>query len=203
VRIAVAHDTAFSFLYRANLDVLRALGAELRFFSPLADAALPEADALYLPGGYPELYLERLSANEAMKQAIRAHHTAGKPIVAECGGMLYLLDSLTDARGRSAEMVGLLPGNAVMQERLANLGMHGATLPEGTMRGHTYHYSRMESPLAPVTWSEGARAGRRGEPVYRLGRLHAAYLHLYFPSNPEVAARLFRPDTPSSGNSVN
>ena len=193
VRIAIARDAAFAFLYRANLDLLRAQGAELAFFSPLHDSALPEADALYLPGGYPELHLDALAANQSMKVAIHAHHAAGKPIVAECGGMLYLLDSLTDAQGRRAPLLGLLPGNAVMQERLANLGMHGATLPEGTMRGHTYHYSRMESPLAPITWSEGARAGRRGEPVYRLGRLHAAYLHLYFPSNPEVTARLFAP----------
>ena len=193
VRIAIARDAAFAFLYRANLDLLRAQGAELAFFSPLHDSALPEADALYLPGGYPELHLDALAANQSMKAAIHAHHAAGKPIVAECGGMLYLLDSLTDAQGRRAPLLGLLPGNAVMQERLANLGMHGATLPEGTMRGHTYHYSRMESPLAPITWSEGARAGRRGEPVYRLGRLHAAYLHLYFPSNPEVTARLFAP----------
>lgn len=192
VRIAVARDAAFSFLYRANLDLLRALGAELCFFSPLADDALPEAEALYLPGGYPELRLSELENNRAMADAIRAHHAAGKPAVAECGGMLYLLESLTDAQGRQAEMVGLLSGRAVMQEKLANLGLHSVTLPEGTVRGHTFHYSRMESPLAPVAASESAR-GRRGEPVYRLGRLHASYLHLYFPSNPEATARLFAP----------
>ncbi len=154
---------------------------------------MPPCDALYLPGGYPELHLSVLATNRAMKAAIRAHHTAGKPIVAECGGMLYLLESLTDVKGDSAGMVGLLPGHATMQDKLGNLGLHGVTLPEGTLRGHTFHYSRMESPLAPITWSESARADGRGEPVYRLGRLHAAYLHLYFPSNPEAAARLFTP----------
>ncbi|MEA3221381.1 MAG: Cobyrinate a,c-diamide synthase [Immundisolibacter sp.] len=193
VRIACARDCAFSFLYRANLDLLCTLGAELAFFSPVSDAALPPCDALYLPGGYPELHLSVLATNRAMKAAIRAHHTAGKPIVAECGGMLYLLESLTDVKGDSAGMVGLLPGHATMQDKLGNLGLHGVTLPEGTLRGHTFHYSRMESPLAPITWSESARADGRGEPVYRLGRLHAAYLHLYFPSNPEAAARLFTP----------
>lgn len=199
VRIACACDAAFSFLYRANLDLLRALGAELCFFSPLADDAPPEADALYLPGGYPELHLDKLQDNRAMREAIRAHHAAGRPIVAECGGMLYLLESLADKNGNRAAMAGLLPGHAVMQERLANLGLHSVALPEGTVRGHTFHYSCMESPLAPIAWSESVR-GRRGEPVYRLGRLHAAYLHLYFPSNPVVTARLFAPNVSPQEN---
>ena len=90
VRIAVARDLAFSFVYPANLDLLRAMGAELRFFSPLQDSTLPEADSLYLPGGYPELHLEALEQNRAMRDSIRAHQSAGKPSVAECGGMLYL-----------------------------------------------------------------------------------------------------------------
>lgn len=198
VRIAVARDAAFAFVYRANLELLRALGAELVFFSPLDDDMLPLADALYLPGGYPELHLDRLESNEAMKTALRAFHADGRPIVAECGGMLYLLESLTDAQGRHAAMLGLLPGHATMQDRLANLGLHSIELPEGTLRGHTFHYSRMKSPLAPVAWSQGARAGRRGEPAYRDGRLHASYLHLYFPSNPLAAARLFAPPNSTS-----
>ncbi|PIX00823.1 MAG: cobyrinate a,c-diamide synthase, partial [Hydrogenophilales bacterium CG_4_8_14_3_um_filter_62_83] len=190
-RIAVARDSAFSFLYPANLELLRALGAELLFFSPLTDGALPEADAVYLPGGYPELHLEQLAGNAGMKAALHAHHARGKPIVAECGGMLYLLESLADSTGRQAKMAGLLPGHAVMQKKLARLGMYSATLPEGMVRGHSFHYSQMESPLVPLAWSEGSRPGRCGEPVYRLGRLHASYLHMYFPSNPEAAAQLF------------
>ncbi len=193
VRIAVARDAAFSFLYQANLDLLTALGAELVFFSPLRDAALPQAGSLYLPGGYPELHSAQLAANHSMIESVRAHHAAGKPIVAECGGMLYLLESLTDLHGHKAEMVGLLSGSAKMQEKLANLGLHSVALPEGSMRGHTFHYSQMESPLAPVAVSEGVRAGRRGEAVYRAGRINASYLHLYFPSNPRATARLFVP----------
>lgn len=191
VRIAVAYDEAFGFLYRANLDLLRGLGARIVFFSPLADDRLPNADALYLGGGYPELHLDRLGANLKLKAAIRSHHAAGKPIVAECGGMLYLLQSLTNVQGRCAEMAGLLPGRASMQERLANLGLHGVELPEGRLRGHTYHYSRLETSMSPIACSEGARPGRRGEPVFRDRRLHASYLHLYFPSNPDAAAQLF------------
>lgn len=194
VRIAVARDEAFSFLYPANLDVLRAMGAELLFFSPLRDTALPDAHSLYLPGGYPELHLDRLAQNQALREAVRAHHAAAKPLVAECGGMLYLLDRLSDVHGHTAPMAGVMPGHAWMQERLVNLGLQEAPLPEGTVRGHTFHHSHMESPLVPAAWTEDARRRGRGEPVYRQGRLHAAYLHLYFPSNPDAAAALFRPD---------
>lgn len=193
MRVAIAHDAAFAFLYRANLDCLRALGAETTFFSPLADGALPEADALYLPGGYPELHLDRLAANQSMKEAMRAHHAAGKPLVAECGGMMYLLKSLTNAEGRTAPMAGLLPGKAVMQPRLANLGLHRAPLPEGELRGHAFHYSCMTDGPTPITYSIAARHHGTAEAIYRQGRLTASYLHFYFPSNPKASARLFLP----------
>lgn len=195
-RIGVARDAAFSFLYRANLDTLRSLGAELIFFSPLSDTALPSVDSLYFPGGYPELHLPELERNDTLAHAIRNHHAAGKPIVAECGGMLYLFESLTDAQGQQARMLGLLTGHARMLTQLANLGMHSVSLPEGTLRGHTFHYSRTDTALEPAARSEPMRAKRRAEPVYRLGRLHASYLHLYFPSNPEATARLFAPSLP-------
>lgn len=194
VRIAVARDAAFAFLYRANLDVLRAMGAELHFFSPLTDTALPEADALYLPGGYPELHLATLATNTAMHAAIHAHHAANKPMVAECGGLLYLLESLTDTQGQTAPMVGLLQGHATMQNKLANLGLHSVNLPQGEMRGHTFHYSRLETALPPTATSVSKRKGGRGEAVYQTGRLHASYLHLYFPSNPVATAQLFAPE---------
>ncbi|NPU93809.1 MAG: cobyrinate a,c-diamide synthase [Gammaproteobacteria bacterium] len=188
-RIAVAFDAAFSFLYRANLDLLRQLGADIRFFSPLKDAAVPEADALYLPGGYPELHLRTLTENESLKQSIRFHHARNKPIVAECGGMMLLLETLETHTGERGAMVGLLPGGAIMQSQLVNLGMHSVTLPEGTLRGHTFHHSLTQTTCLPLTHTEG----RRGKPeaVYRIGRLHASYLHCYFPSNPQACARLF------------
>ena len=193
VRIAVARDAAFSFLYPANLDTLRELGAELRFFSPLSDTALPEADSLYLPGGYPELHLNPLAQNTAMKAAIHAHHAQGKPLVAECGGMLYLLDSLADVQGNTAPMLGLMPGQAVLQKRFVNLGMHGVTLPEGALRGHTFHHASMDSPMTPVASTLPQRQSGKAEGVYRAGRLHASFLHLYFPSNPAAVSALFAP----------
>ena len=193
VRIGIARDTAFAFLYPANLDVLRALGAELAFFSPLSDAELPEVDAIYLPGGYPELHLDTLVANEPLRAALRRHHAAGKPIYAECGGLLYTLESLADKAGHRAPMLGLLPGHAALQSKLAGLGMQSVILPEGELRGHTFHHSRLDTPLLPLTQGRRQRDGQPGEAVYRVGRLTASYLHLYFASNLEAAARLLLP----------
>lgn len=144
VRIGIACDTALAFLYPANLDTLRALGAELVFFSPLNDSDLPEVDSVYLPGGYPELHLDALAANQPLREALRRHHQAGKPMYAECGGLLYLLESLADKEGHRAAMLGLLPGHAALQAKLAGLGMQSVLLPEGELRGHTFHHSRLE-----------------------------------------------------------
>lgn len=193
VRIGVARDTSFAFLYQGNLDLLQRLGAELVFFSPLVDAELPTVDSLYLPGGYPELHLPQLAGNPAMAAAIRAHHQSGKPILAECGGMLYLLEALTDAAGQSAELLGLLPGRAVMQKRLAALALQEAALPEGTLRGHTFHHSLLESPEAPLVRGLCPNDKPVAEAVYRIGRLTASYIHFYLPSNPRAAAELLRP----------
>jgi cobyrinic acid a,c-diamide synthase len=191
-RIAVAQDDAFCFLYPANCDLLRAMGAELRFFSPLAGQRLPECDALWLPGGYPELHLPALAANRELLADLGAHHRAGRPVLAECGGMLYLCRSLTALDGEVAELAALLPAAARMQSGLSALGLQTVRLPEGELRGHTFHHSLLQTDLAPI-----ARAldpgGRLGEPVYRMGRLLASYLHLYFPSNPVAVAQIFHP----------
>ncbi len=193
VRIGVAHDAAFAFLYQANLDLLRQLGAELVFFSPLADAALPLVDSLYLPGGYPELHLRALADNQGMAEAIRAHHAAGKPILAECGGMLYLLDGLTDKAGTRGAMLGLLPGEARLQPRLTALALQAVELPEGRLRGHTFHHSALEASLQPLALGECPNYKRTAEAVYRQGRLTASYIHFYLPSDPTAAAELLRP----------
>ncbi|HEB55016.1 MAG TPA: cobyrinate a,c-diamide synthase [Gammaproteobacteria bacterium] len=192
IRIAVARDSAFGFVYRANLELLQDMGAELCFFSPLKDRSLPQADSLYLPGGYPELHLQQLAQNRPMHEAIRSHHEAGKPTLAECGGMLYLFDSLTDKEGRCADMIGLLPGHARMQPRLANLGLQSVELAKGVLHGHTFHHSQLETDLEPLTLSKSSRKHGRAEAVYRQQGLHASYLHLYFPSNPQASASLFR-----------
>lgn len=193
VRIGVARDAAFAFLYQANLDLLQAMGAELLFFSPLRFTRLPAVDSLYLPGGYPELHLQALARNRPMADAIRAHHAAGKPILAECGGMLYLLAGLTDVAGERAPMLGLLPGEARMQPRLTALALQEVTLLEGRLRGHTFHHSQLESPLEALAYGECPNYRRTAEAVYRDGRLTASYIHFYLPSDPQAAAALFRP----------
>jgi cobyrinic acid a,c-diamide synthase len=213
VRVAIARDAAFSFIYQANLDFLVAMGAELCFFSPLQDENLPDCDAVYLPGGYPELHLERLSSNLAMKDALRKHQYQGKAIYAECGGMLYLLDELTDAVGQSAAMAGMIKGRARLQKKLARLGYQQFVLETGVVRGHTFHYSRAEVEAEPVAHASHPRfteskdglvkgasvkdSTASGEAMYKLGALTASYVHLYFAStctsNPNLAARFFLP----------
>ncbi|HXU93457.1 MAG TPA: cobyrinate a,c-diamide synthase [Gallionella sp.] len=193
VLIAVARDEAFSFIYPANLDCLESLGAELVFFSPLRDEVLPQADSVYLPGGYPELHLAELRDNQPMRDALRAHHAAGKPVLAECGGMLYLLESLRDSDGQEATMTGILPGNAQVGKRLAALALQSVTLPEGTLRGHSFHYSQMQTNLEPIGRGTCPNGGTLQEPVYRSKRLTASYVHFYFPSDPTAVAQLFLP----------
>ncbi len=193
VRIGIARDAAFSFLYKANLDLLSDMGASLTFFSPLVDEALPEVDSVYLPGGYPELYLSSLEGNAAMKAGLFSHVEAGKPVYAECGGMLYLLEQLSDPAGQQGRMCGILQGHAVLGKKLSGLGYQSVQHPEGILRGHTFHYSHMDSPFAPAMMSIARNSGGSPEPVYQRGRLFASYVHLYFPSNPPAAASLFLP----------
>lgn len=193
VRVGVARDRAFSFLYPANLDLLRELGAELSFFSPLAEPDLPPVDSVYLPGGYPELHLEQLSANRAMAGALRRHVSSGKPAYAECGGMLYLLETLTDHQGRRADLAGVLPGHAILHARLQSIGYHTAPLSGGNMRGHSFHHSTVETPLTPAAHTERARSDAAGEAIYVRERLVATYFHGYFPSCPRAVVELFKP----------
>ena len=192
-RIAIARDAAFCFLYPANLDLLREAGAELMFFSPLAGDALPACDAVWLPGGYPELHLAALSQRTDLHAALRAHRDAGKPMLAECGGLLFALDTLADRDGQRGAMAGLLPGDAAMQPRLAALGLQGVTLPEGTLRGHTFHYARAEIAATPLAQSTNPNGGPSSEAVYRDRRFTASFVHFYFPSHPDAAQRLFLP----------
>jgi cobyrinic acid a,c-diamide synthase len=191
--VAIARDAAFCFLYPANVDTLEALGARIAWFSPLADEPVPEnADAVYLPGGYPELHGETLAQAGRWQASIRAAHASGLPILGECGGMMVLAESLADKEGRDWPMAGLLPGRVLMQPRLAGLGSQGLATNAGQMRGHTFHYSRLETPLAPVAWTVKHPSGAQGEAVYRTGSLTASYFHAFFASNPAAVASLLR-----------
>jgi cobyrinic acid a,c-diamide synthase len=195
--VAIARDAAFCFIYPANLDVLRHLGARLRFFSPLAGEPVPaDADAVWLPGGYPELHMEALSRAAPWHDSIRAAHAAGLPIVAECGGMMAVSESITDTEGRSWPMPALLPGRVFMQQRLGGLGSQGMPTAAGELRGHTFHYSHLDTGLAPVAHTVKHPSGAQGEAVYRLGSLTASYFHGFFASNPLAVAGLFTKAAP-------
>jgi cobyrinic acid a,c-diamide synthase len=190
--IAIARDVAFAFLYPANLECLRALGAELVFFSPLANQRIPgNADAVYLPGGYPELHAQTLSQASDWKDSMRTAHAAQMPILAECGGMMALADSLTDLAGSAWPMAGLLPGRVLMQTRLAALGPQEWTSAHGQLRGHAFHYSHLETAVVPIARAARHPSGDAGEAIYRCGSLTASYFHAYFPSCPRSVAALF------------
>ncbi len=192
--IAVARDAAFCFIYAANLQCLQDLGARLVFFSPLVDAGLPECDALWLPGGYPELHGSALARNLAMKAGIHRHVQSGKPVWAECGGMMALFDGITTVEGQHQPAWGVLPGQVTVQQRLAALGPQQLNLPGGTLRGHTFHYSTADTALPPAARTEAA-PGRtlrgQGEALYVQGSVKASYFHAWFASSPQATAQLF------------
>ena len=195
-RIAVARDAAFAFIYAANLDTLRDLGAELLFFSPLAGDPLPECDAVWLPGGYPELHAARLAERTDLRDQLVAHLAVGRPVWAECGGMMALAETLVDGGGTAHALWGLLPGTAVLGKRLAALGPHAWGQHDQALRGHSFHWSRFDTPLAPWQHTRPARgvAAGNGEPIYRHGALKASWFHPWFASAPTLVARLFLPD---------
>ena len=189
--IAVAKDAAFSFIYDANLIALKSLGAELVFFSPLHDQAVPKADALWLPGGYPELHSKTLSENTVMRQAIQDFYQAGKGILAECGGMLYSLETLTDLEENEYPMLGILAGQGAMRGKRGCQGMQTAVTPQGDIRGHAHHRSRSANTPEPVGYGRRQRHPAPGEAIYQQKGLTASYLHLFFPSNLDATAKLF------------
>lgn len=196
--VAVARDAAFCFIYPANLDTLRALGARVVFFSPLDNEAVPACDAVWLPGGYPELHAEALSASRVTRDSLAAHRDAGLPVWAECGGMMVLFDELVDAQGSVHALWGLLPGTVHMQARLAALGPQQLALDAGTLRGHTFHYSRVETALQPERHTASVRGGAAGpgEAVYQRGSLRGSYFHAWMASSPAATASLFLPGEP-------
>lgn len=197
--VAVARDDAFCFLYEDNLELLRKLGAQLTFFRPLEDRELPACDGLLLPGGYPELYAKALSDNHAMKACIREALQHGMPCVAECGGFLYLHDTLTDSQGNTFPMVGAVPGHAYPTDRLRRFGYVHLTAQTDQLlcaRGegiaaHEFHYWESSSPrdafLAVKPTSHRTWACAHASPTQ-----YAGFPHLYWYANPDFAANFLQ-----------
>jgi len=200
VRIAVARDEAFCFYYEDNLDLLRAAGAEIVPFSPLCDRTLPAgACGIYLGGGYPELHAAELAANADLRAEIRAAGRAGMPIYAECGGLMYLTEGITDGEGELHPMVGLLPGRTQLAERLI-MGYRLVTAERDSLllrrgeevRGHEFHYSVWTDRPAdlPAAYRIAPRQGEEAHAEgYAAGNLLASYVHLHFGARPELAER--------------
>ena len=211
VRLGLASDAAFCFYYPDNFDLLRAAGVEIVPFSPVNDAALPpNLDGLYFGGGYPELFAESLAENGALRREVREMSRSGMPIYGECGGFMFLCDSLTDAKDRRFPMTGCFPLRTAMASRLRSLGYREITLRRPTLlgepgtriRGHEFHYSSLaETPEGTET--AYAVAGRHGatssDEGFVVDRTLGSYIHLHFGSRPE-AARHFAAAMRAYGN---
>ncbi len=204
-RIIIAKDLAFNFLYQANLRFLEQAGAELVFTSPIDDRTLPDGDALYFPGGYPELYAKQLSENQSFIASLKDFVLQEKPLLAECGGMLYLLDYLTvlteENKQESYAMAGILSGTGEMKKKLSAVGQQYAefkssvfsqkNLGKQEVRGHSFHYSTANINMSPLTHTKYYSRNSQGEAVYFQGNFLASYMHWYFPSNTEFFIHFF------------
>ncbi|SES35141.1 cobyrinate a,c-diamide synthase [Psychrobacillus sp. OK032] len=194
VHIAVAKDAAFNFYYEENLELLRAYGAELHFFSPLQNEQVPsQAQGLYIGGGFPEEFAEQLSKNTFSNKSICRVIEQGLPTLAECGGFMYLTESITNRAGQTYEMLGVIQGHIKMQDKLAALGYREITGVKGNFlihaderaKGHEFHYSTYEGDhQTPAYFSKGRlKAQQEG---YLHGNLVAGYTHFHFASNPNL-----------------
>jgi cobyrinic acid a,c-diamide synthase len=182
--IAIANDAACCFIYPSNIDCLKAQGAEIHFFSPIKGESIPEnTDALWLPGGYPELYAEELS-NSSSWHAIKEFINRNKPVLAECGGAMLLGKTLIDLDGKSWEMAGIFSYTSVMKNRLVSLGYRNE---ENGMRGHEFHHSARinDENLSPCFNLN------RGDKGMAYKNVRASYIHWYFASEPNVIAEWF------------
>lgn len=196
-KIGLAFDEAFHFYYDDNLRRLESLGAELVRFSPIRDAHLPDVDGLYFGGGYPEVYAELLSRNSSMRNDVAAFAEAQGPIYGECGGLMYLSSGIRTIDGTLHAMVGLIPGEAEMRDRLQALGYVEVETEDATMlgpsglrfRGHQFRYSDFRLPAeAECVYSvRRRRGGELFQEGYRRGNTLASYVHAHWASNPLLA----------------
>lgn len=183
LRIAVAHDAAFNFIYRENIDCLRRLG-KVMFFSPLHDKCLPaNVDLVYLPGGYPEFFLKELSANTAMLSQIKRYVEQGGRLWAECGGMMLLCRSIVSEEGTDYPMADVLHQTATLEGMHLHLGYRQFTVNGVTFHGHEFHYSTIveSDAAAETTICQCDALGRQVDtPIYRVRNALASYTHLYW-----------------------
>ncbi len=200
VRIGIARDRAFNFYYQDNLDLLEHLGAELIPWSPLNDTSLPPSlDALYFAGGFPEVFAQVLADNQAMRHHLQMRLQSGLPTYAECGGLMYLCQRITDFEQTSWEMVGIIPATAVMGKRLTlgyrhaqPLSNHPILSTETSLWGHEFHRSQLEqTPTSPL-YRLSDLYGNETEEGWQLGAVYASYLHLHWGNYPQFAQQFLK-----------
>ena len=182
MKIAVAYDAAFNFVYRENMEQLKRLG-EVVCFSPLKGDALPEADLVYLPGGYPELFAYRLEKQRKLMDQLCAYAENGGRILAECGGMIYLSRSITNKQGdKSYRMAGVLPLDCTMQEARLHLGYRKMEIDQDEWKGHEFHYSKMldSGAIPSFTIQRNAKGQQVPTALYRYKNVIAGYTHWYW-----------------------
>lgn len=193
-KIAVAYDRAFCFYYEDNLDLLKDAGADIVKFSPLEDEKLPDnAAALYIGGGYPELYADELSRNVSMIKSVKDFAESGMPVYAECGGMIYLSQRIHDFEGRSFSMAGVMPFDTQMKKGRPVLGYREIVLNDDcavgrkgeVFRGHEFHYSLIKDGTASenVYTAKNSSADPVDAAGFRYKNTLASYVHLHFGSN--------------------
>ena len=193
--LAVAKDKAFCFIYEENIELLKAAGFDIVYFSPLADARIPDkADALYLPGGYPELYKEELSANVSMRESVRKAVSGVLPTFAECGGFLYLHEELD-----GVPMAGVFDKKAWNTQKLQRFGYVELTAAKDNLfcakgesiRAHEFHYYESEDPGGGFR-AQKASGARGWDCVIATDTVYAGFPHLYLAANPEFAVNFAR-----------
>jgi cobyrinic acid a,c-diamide synthase len=198
-RIAVAKDRAFSFYYQDSLDLLEAWGAELVFFSPMSDSSLPNhISGLYIGGGFPELYAEALANNSPMRNSIKTAAQQGMPVYAECGGLMYLSESIRDLEGKKYPMVGFVPVSSRIDKPRLNLGYRtvqalsdGPLLRRGeTVRGHEFHWSVPSSDYDNMNAYQ--IVGTERKEGFHIGNTIASYVHLHMASQPNMVKRFIK-----------
>lgn len=192
IKVAVASDQAFNFYYQYNLELLKAAGAEIVKLSPLTDTELPEVDAFYLGGGFPESFLKELAANKKFKSDLKIKAESGLPIYAECGGLMYLCSQVENLAGEKFEMLDIISAKIKMTSSLQEMGYREVkALSENLLfkkgeraRGHVFHYSKITDTAADIIRSYSYRGQKEG---YRpAANILASYLHLHFASNPKI-----------------
>ena len=181
LKISVAKDEAFNFTYHENLSALEELG-EVSFFSPIKDPELPVTDLLYLAGGYPELHLDELSSNVSMRKSIIEYCTQGGRVIAECGGMMYLCESITDSNSKEYPMVGYLEQKASMVDMKLKLGYRKIQINDNVCFGHEFHYSKILNPVEEYSVGKvySARNQKLDTLLFRKNNTIASYIHFYW-----------------------